>query len=304
MTAPIIVGTDGSEPSLTAVQWGAAEATRRGASLRIVHVLEYRPGPVPAHTHLPGHELAGLFRHDLPHHARAALARACHLAAETAPGLDVRTAAVFGNAAEVLAAISATAVLLVVGCPGTGESPGLRPGSVALCLASRARCPVVFAAAGSRPVLDEIVVGADGSDDARAALEFGFGEADIRNARLTALHAWAHPGARWPENDGAWLLSVGEPNNDAVAMLREHLAPWRQNYPDVPVTESVVHGHPGRALTLASSSADLVVVGGHRDQWAQAPDPDPVGYLLHHAHCPVVLVPDERWRPRGGRSAA
>jgi len=26
-------------------------------------------------------------------------------------------------------------------------------------------------------------------------LEFGFGEADARNAKLTALHIWAHPQA-------------------------------------------------------------------------------------------------------------
>jgi nucleotide-binding universal stress UspA family protein len=146
--------------------------------------------------------------------------------------------------------------------------------------------------AESHPVQDEVVVDADGSDDATAALEFGFGEADMRDGRLTALHAWAHPGAGWPDDDGHWLLSVGEPDDGAVALLRKQVAPWRHKYPDVPVTERVVHGYPGRVLALASNSADLVVVGGRQGQVTQVPGPGLVGYnLLRHAHCPVVLIP-------------
>ena len=37
---PIIVGTDGSEPSLRAVDWAAREAAARGLPLRMVSVPE------------------------------------------------------------------------------------------------------------------------------------------------------------------------------------------------------------------------------------------------------------------------
>jgi nucleotide-binding universal stress UspA family protein len=288
--APIIVGADGSDASLAAVDWGAADAARRAVPLHILHVLDHGLGCT--HPHVLGHELAGLVRHEQRHQAKSALARARHRAAEAVPDLDIRATVVAGRPGEVLAAISARASLVVIGCRGAGGSTWPRLGSVALCLASRGRCPVVFTSAESRPVQDEIVVDADGSEDGTAALEFGFCEADMRAGRLTALHAWAHPGAGWPDNDGRWLLSVGEPNDGAVALLREQVAPWRHKYPDVPVTESVVHGYPGRALALASNSADLVVVGGRKGGVSQVPGLDAVGYtLLHHAHCPVVLIP-------------
>jgi nucleotide-binding universal stress UspA family protein len=257
-------------------------------------VLDRSPGLAGSHAHVLGlgHELGGRFHHDLRHQARSALAKACHRAAEASPGLDVRAAAVVGRADVVLTAISAQASLLVAGRRGAGRSSGPRLGSVALCLASSARCPVVFTAAESGPAHYEIVVGADSSDDVTAALEFGFGEADMRAARLTALHAWTHPEARWPDNDGAWLLSVGERNDGATALLRKQVAPWRDKYPDVPVTENVVHGHLAGVLALASSSADLVVIAGHRGHVTQVPGLGPVGdAVLHCVHCPVVLIP-------------
>ena len=45
VTRPIVVGADGSEESLRAVEWAATEAARRAVSLRIVAVT--RPGPGP-----------------------------------------------------------------------------------------------------------------------------------------------------------------------------------------------------------------------------------------------------------------
>ncbi len=212
MNAPIVAGTDGSEESLAAVAWAAVAAGRRGEPLCIVHVME--PHHSVAHAHLLGHDLAGRFRRDLPHRARSALARATHRAAQAAPGVDLRAAAVFGRADQVLTAVTARAQLLAVGTRGEGGCPGLRLGSVALGLASRAMCPVVFAPVTSRPVSHEIVVGTGDSDLAAAALEFGFGEADVREARLTALHAWAHPEASRFDSYHGWVMSVEPLNKD------------------------------------------------------------------------------------------
>ena len=292
MIAPIVAGTDGSEESLAAVEWAAVEAVRRRVPLRIVHVLDQRPGPASARGQLMGHDLASRLRHDLPHRARSALVRASRRAAEAAPGVDLGAAAVFGRADQVLTAMTERAPLLAIGSRGAGGFPGLRLGSVALYLATRARCPVVVTAADSRPVFDEIVVGADDSNHAAAALEFGFGEADVRGARLTAMHAWADPAAGWPENNDDWVLSVGQLNEGAAALLSEQVAPWRHKYPEVVVTESTVHGHPGRVLSMASRRADLIVVGGRRGVAEAVPGLGPVSYaMLHHAHCPVALIP-------------
>ncbi len=295
MTTPVVAGTDGSDESLAAVQWAAVAAARRRVPLCVLHVADHHH---PAVTHPPGlgHELAGRFRHELPHHARAALARAARRAAEAAPGVEVRTAAVFGRADQVLTAITVRAPLLVIGARGDGGSPGVRLGSVALRLASHARCPVVFATAGSGPALGEIVVGTDGGDAAAAALEFGFGEADARDARLRALHVWADPQPGRVEGYRGWVLSVGLVNDRAAALLAEQVAPWRRKYPGVTVTEDTVHGHPGRVLALESERADLIVIGSHQGGPGMAPGLGPVGYaLLHHAHCAVAVIPRRHW---------
>lgn len=280
MIAPIVAGADGSEESLAATAWAAVAAARRQVPLCIVHVVDHDPGP-SAHAHLVGHDLPGRFHHDLRHHARSVLAKASRRAALAAPGVDVRAIAVYGHAGQVLTGITTRVPLLAVGTRGGVGFPGLRLGPVALQLASCARCPVVFATADSSPVFDEIVVGTDGSDDAAAALGFGFGEAGIRHARLTALNIWAHPHAARLEGYPNWMLSVGPLNPGAAASLAEQVAPWRQKYPDVRVTEGTVHGQPERVLGMFSGHADLVVVAGGCVADA----------LLHHAQCPVAVVP-------------
>jgi nucleotide-binding universal stress UspA family protein len=291
MITPIVAGTDGSEESLGAVEWAAREAGRRRVPLCIVHVVDHDHGPATAHVQRRRHDLTGRFRHDLPHQARSTLARARHRAAEAAPGVDLRTAAVFGRADQVLTALTVRAPLVAVGMRGTG-GPGPRLGSVALSLACHASCPVVFAPAGTGPVLDEIVVGIDDCDHARAALEFGFGEADMRGARLAALHVWTRPQAAQLDGYHDWILSIDPVNEGAAALLSEQVAPWRDKYPDVIVTESTVHGHPGRVLALASRGAALVVVGGRGSRLAPVPGLDLVGYaMLHHAQCPIAFIP-------------
>jgi len=291
MTAPIVAAADGSEASLAATHWAAVVAARRGVPLSIVHVMDQQPGP-SACARLVGydlrHDLSGLLHHELPHHARSVLARASHRAIAAAPGVDLRAVAIYGQADRVLAGITTRAPLLAVGRRGAGGLPGL--GSVARWLAGRARCPVVFATAGGCPVFGEVVVGTDGSD-AAAALEFGFGEADARDARLTALHVWTSPRGARLESFHDWMMSVGPPNADAAAVLSGQVAPWRRRYPGVLVTESTVHGQPGRVLAMASGHADLVVVAGHPA--GPAPGPGPVAEaLLPHAQCPVAVIPD------------
>jgi nucleotide-binding universal stress UspA family protein len=299
MITPIVAATDGSDESLAAVEWAAVAAARRRLPLCVVHVVEQRPGPAP-HRQLLRHELAGPFHHELPHHARSVLARASHRAALVAPGIEVHTVAVYGHADQVLTAITARTPLLALGTRGAGRLPGHRLGSVALRLADQARCPVVLVTADSSPAFREIVVGTDGSDDAAPALEFGFGEADLRGSRLTALYIWAHPQAAQFESNHDWMLSVGPVNPIATARLAGEVAPWRRNYPGLLVTESTVHGQPGRVLTLASGHADLIVVD--RDASGQAQGLGPVSdALVHHTQCPVAVIPSSS-RPAAGTS--
>lgn len=292
MTVPIAVGTDGSEESLAAVQWAAVAAARRSVPLWLVHVLQNHAEPATRTQILCSEpHQRGRIRHDLPHGARSVLARASHRAMGAAPGVDLRVVVVSGHAGQALTAITEEATLLAIGTRGTGGLARQHLGSVALCVAGQARCPVVFTTAGSRPDVREIVVGADASDEATAALRFSFSEADMRGARLTALYAWEHAEAGRLDGYRDWVLSVGPVDKGAAALLSEQVAPWRHRYPEVIVTESPVRGHAGRALAFASQSADLIVVGSRRGR-ASSVTLGPITHaMLCHAQCPVAVIP-------------
>jgi nucleotide-binding universal stress UspA family protein len=287
MNTPIVAATDGSEESLAATQWAAAAAARRGTRLCIVNVMDY-PDPT-THAAPVRHGMSAPFRHG-PHHARSVLAKASRRAAGAAPGIDMHAVAVYGHAGQVLAAMTARVPLLAIGTRGTGRSPQ-RLGSVARRVAGQAKCPVVLVTAETAPAFDEIVVGTDGSDDGAAALEFGFGEAELSNARLTALYVWPNPQAARVESNHAWMLSVGPANPNATARLAQEVAPWRRRHPGVLVTEDTVHGEPGRVLAFASGHAGLIVVD-ERDGAGSALGPGSVACeLLQHTHCPVAVIP-------------
>ena len=64
---------------------------------------------------------------------------------EKYPGVSLRTRAIVGHPAEVLAEVSASARLLVVGTRGHGGFAGLLLGSVGLQMLHHATCPVLIA---------------------------------------------------------------------------------------------------------------------------------------------------------------
>ncbi len=57
------------------------------------------------------------------------------------------------------------------------------------------------------------------------------------------------------------------------------------------VTESPVRGDAKRALTLASQSADLIVVGAGRGMASNVGLGPVTTAMLHHAQCPVAVIP-------------
>jgi nucleotide-binding universal stress UspA family protein len=80
------------------------------------------------------------------------------------------------------------------------------------------------------------------------------------------------------------------------------LAPWREKHPAVSVSPQMFASPPSRALVESSRLADLIVLGGRAR--AEGHEGLRVGALahtvLHHAHCPVVIVPERRQGAREG----
>ena len=269
---PIVVATDGSEHSLQAVEWAAAESALRGAPLRIVSAAETLPRMASGPSGPNVDNVTDVLHHNRDRALTAARARA----AAAAPGLLIDTYPVSGPPAQAVADSGSGALMLVVGSRGAGAFTALVFGSVSRYGSSHAPCPVVVVRDALPSPQQHVGVGIGDLDTCADALTFAFEEAALRRASLTVIHAWEAPHHVWEE---------------ATKQLGGFLDSWRSKYPDVKVSQDVVHGHPARALVGLSARADLVVIGRHAAH-AGRPGPGAVRHaVLNHAHGPVVTVP-------------
>src|SRR5262249_54975771 len=181
---PVVVGVDGSEESLRAVEWAALEARRHSLPLWIVSA----PGAVPRlHAYRAAPEVIA---NALRGMSARALAAAITRAEEVAPGTAVMTCLLSGPPALAVAASGSDAAMLVVGARGAGGFAAMILGSVSRYVASRAPCPVVVVREESMAVHREIAVGIRDPQDTDEALAFAFEEAALRGADLVAVHTW------------------------------------------------------------------------------------------------------------------
>jgi nucleotide-binding universal stress UspA family protein len=280
---PVVVGVDGSEESLRAVEWAALEARRHSSALRIVSA----PAQVPR-IHVPSvspEEMACALRGTAARALDAAITR-CE---EVAPELPLTTGLLSGPSALAVAESGAGASMLVVGARGAGGFAAMVLGSVSRYVASRASSPVVVVREESMAVHREIAVGVRDPRDTGAALAFAFAEAALRDADLVAVHTWYwHPAApHRPAGDDLDRISA-----EAASRLAAALREWREKYPGVRVRQDVIHGHPARVLASYSTRADLVVLGRHNHPDGQGPGIGSVQHVvLDHAHGPVAVIP-------------
>ena len=129
---PVVVGADGSEASLRAVEWAAAEARWRGCRLVVVHANFWRSGALRTpEFHEEAAREAGI------------LTTAVERARKACPDLEVEGVAVEPPAGRALVQASADACLLVVGSRGRGPVQELLLGSVSRECVLHAQCSVL-----------------------------------------------------------------------------------------------------------------------------------------------------------------
>ncbi|MGW3248312.1 universal stress protein [Streptomyces sp. NPDC001070] len=282
----VVVGVDGSAASGRALEAAVAEAGRRDVRLEIVHAQ-----PWGGHHAATGHGIR-------PYHvAQALLASAAARAAELRPGLRVSTSLVDRHARGVLVRRSRDAGLVVVGTRGHGGVTGTLLGSVSLHLAARSACPllVVRGEPPARTAARGRVLLALDRDAGVEAAAFAFAEADRRRVPLTVLHTTAH---RTPASAAASASEVRRGGGLTGTAREEEAVPLnavarlREVYPGVAADVETVRGGPADVLVEATRTAGLVVVPALRRASRLGTRLDPVTHaVLHHAHCPVVVVP-------------
>ncbi|MEU9700742.1 universal stress protein [Streptomyces sp. NPDC047981] len=298
---PVVVGVDGSEHSRLALTWALGVAQRLDAPLLVAHVRsealqlgEARIaslGPSPA---IPDTVLNSVGAWIEQQDVR----------------VPVRYESLDGTVPDALLDQARSARLLVVGSRGRGGFASLLLGSVSRSLATSAPCPVVVVPHEERTVPSQdaaeagrVLVGLHPEETADEVLDFAFHAAAQRGVVLEVVTAYRLPPSPvLMVSPPAPALQVPPPIplddetpelvRDTARLQEERLRPFTGRYPDVTVSPAVVPADAAGRLVEDSRSAELVVVGRHRRHRVASLLMGSVAHaVLHHAHCPVAVVP-------------
>lgn len=277
---PVVVGTDGSDAATKAVLWAAAEAARRDQPLIVVHGA--------------GAEHARYWPADSPLTAvdegRALLDEVAAKVSAQYPGLTVGTVLSRADPGESLLEAARPQDTLVVGSRGHGGFGNLLLGSVGLRVSARSHGPVIVVREVPEPATG-VVLAAVRDDGDRGALQFAARTAQARGASLRVISMWM-----FLESAGSMVAlvdDVGAIARSEIEATKRTVDPVREKFPGVAITEDVVRSRSvAGSLAEVSSEADLLVMGARRRASAiGAPLGRVTHAVLHHAQCPVAVVP-------------
>ncbi|MCU1517009.1 MAG: universal stress protein UspA [Pseudarthrobacter sp.] len=303
----IVVGVDGSDHGQCALVWAAREAERRRRPLHIVTAYSV---PIFAASGLDGGYATvddSVIREGAEAIAKQALDKV------SGYNIDVDASVENGDASGVLLEMSETAELLVFGTRGRGGFVGRLLGSVSSALPAHAKCPTVTvplicsdrlgettedrrikaeqAKSGHQPVENVVVVGVDGSEQARVAVLEAASQAERLGARLRVICAV-------PQYSGslAWVPAPMDRKalfDDIRVTLEAGMAWLRSHYPHLQMESELKDGSPVDVLVEASRHVELVVVGTRgRGGFTGMLLGSTSDGILHHAKGPVLVVPD------------
>ncbi|MFE5597483.1 universal stress protein [Streptomyces sp. NPDC056549] len=304
---PVVVGVDGSEHSLRALEWALGAAEGLGAPLVVAHVRSEA-------LQLGAARIASLgTAPELPD----TVARAVRtVVEERGHRVPVRYDSLDGSVTDALPAAAKGARLLVTGSRGRGGFASLLLGSTSRTLAMSAPCPLVVvphearaAALESGARAGRVLLGLHPEETSDEVLGFAFETAHHRGVPLEAVTA-----LRLPPPAGALLAApspalqvppplplaeeaddlMGEAGREQVERLRPFAARW----PGVQLVPVVVPGDAAGRLVEGSRDAGLVVVGRHhRHRLGSLLIGSVAHAVLQHAHCPVAVVPPASGEP-------
>ncbi|MFI8825406.1 universal stress protein [Streptomyces sp. NPDC053431] len=278
----VVAGVDGSPTARTAALWAAAEADRRGRSLHLVHAADTDRRSLFADAEtIQSVREAG----------RDLLAETADAVHERFPDLTLTRELSRREPIAGLRAAAGRQGTIVVGHRGLGGFATLMLGSVGLGMAARADVPVIVVRGeAERPETGSVTAAVHDASDLEWLL-VAAAEAHARKAALRLVSVWnvlLHAGRV------ATMLD----DLDGVARRRVHKAKEladrvREVYPDLIVGHHVETGTSTPGILIdASGRTDLIVMGRGRRPLGVGPSLGRVAHaLIHHAHCPVEIVP-------------
>jgi nucleotide-binding universal stress UspA family protein len=137
----------------------------------------------------------------------------------------------------------------------------------------------------------KVVVGIDGSADARTAADWAAREAAAHDGELLVVHAWSLPAVSSDlgPNSAIPFESVERSARELLQSETEHL---RGHVPEVEVETRLVYGSPIEVLLELSAEAQLIVVGSRGIGRVQGLILGSVSQaVVGRAECAVLVIP-------------
>ncbi|MFJ9037362.1 universal stress protein [Streptomyces sp. NPDC102406] len=285
MELPLVVGVDGSDPSLEAVDWAVDEAARHGLGLRVVYAFLWSRYEGTAYA-------APLDTSSEQALAENIVSEAAERARRRNPEVKLSTTMAPQEPVNALLDEGRDAWAVVTGSRGRGELKGLLLGSVGLSVAARSHDPVIVVRgdeAGVTGAHERILFAAGDAAADSAALRFAFREARARHCLLDVVRTWRCPTHESPGARGAEHQHEEQAQHFLAAVLEDAVVA----HPDVRINPVTVEGPAHKVLAHRSAAADLLVIGARRRHGHFGLQLGRVGHaLLHQARCPVAIVPD------------
>jgi nucleotide-binding universal stress UspA family protein len=145
--------------------------------------------------------------------------------------------------------------------------------------------------------MSDVIVGIDGSHNSSQALDWAMKEAALRGADLTVITVNSVPMAYWSRQpaplpgDDAKVEEIRHAAQDAVDKAAAALGDQQPKS----VKVAAVNGFPAQVLIETSRGADLMVVGSRGGGgFGELFLGSICSQVVHHAKCPVVVVPTGR----------
>ena len=252
MVERVIVGIDGSGPSLAALRWALKEAATLSSSVILQHVTTGLDDTSDEH----------------------ALERAVALAEEFPQAVHVRVA--HGDPTRMLVLETQRGDLLVVGTHKTGFLRGRVTGTKSILIASLARCATVLVPEDSLGHRHGVVVGVSADSTCHAAIIEGAAEAQRRREELFLVHA---------------APDIPEASEAGRARLAKAVDLAALTAPSLTIRRRLSHRRAPDALLDASRSASLLVIGPARTDVEQPGVPgDVMLEVLLNLTSPVMVA--------------
>ncbi|MER7989236.1 universal stress protein [Streptomyces noursei] len=283
----IAVGVDGTPQALAAAQWAAHEARLRQSRLRLLTA--WQP--------LTGKPRGAPWTPELPHWPDRIIEEARAAVESSQPGLPVDVSLVREPPLEALVEAAEQADLLALGSRGLGPAARFALGGTGLDLVPRVAVPVVLVRSPQdSPAAEDangIVVGVSLHAPCEALLAFAFETAARRAVPLRAVHGRNPPPFAYDRGGVVERAAAERAELLAREELSAALRPWRERFRDVRVEEQVVLESPAPALLHEVAGAQLLVVGRRHLGHLVPRIGHVVHAAVHHAPCPVAIVPHE-----------